>query len=635
MANTSTKLCLTPVYKTGDYINAIEELRETLEDPVFGTIPKYSAYVGVGSSYSYETKKIPYNGMTATKGTPTKDGSLSVTSTYQLYSWVNGSGTSISGNDYQYLIFLDFYTDNITSYKCDNLKSTKWFDLYESGIATAIKSESKLTKRYWGSDTLIKNADNVSLSTSNMIIYKGGEPYSINRRYVRISFNWSDGNKLSYDAGYSNYITAPLYAWKSYWDYTKLDSGGGGGGDTPVETATVSVSLTNATCNIDVGTEYNVGSTLAIIVTPNDGYTFTTAPKFNNTAMSPVGDGSYYVNATITSDNSVSGSAVEIQRVVITTDYTHCSDDVSGGFSVGDTANITLTCDDGYIFTDFPTINQSGIVLSFSLSEDFKKAYISFKVRGDFSIYAHAILSSENTYGFYAIYEPSDAFLKAFSQNHVYMFGAGTVTEYDLTPFIYNIYKLPFNVENYTNAETVSGVQFYKYTYNVPTKYIPDDGHIFTVDFGVINVPRQFNNDYDYDAQITLETPFFANVSLDAYRVIGGSVHVVGTVNLYERTMYVDVYDKNGTCISETKQQIGYSFPIVTDTFKQTGAYSDELSNSLESARIVVDYDFAIAKISTLVGTVYADDVNLIGFTGTASERSQLEDIIKGGINLE
>ena len=628
----STKLCLNPVYKTGDYINAIDELKETLDDPVFGTIPKYSAVVGVGSTYSYDNQKIPYNGMSYTKGTPTTNGSLDVTSTYQLYSWVNGSGTSISGTNYTYLIFLEFYANNITSYQYDSLKHTKWNDLYNSDITTAIKSECKLTKKYWGSDTLIKKADAVSLSTSNMVIYKGGEPYQICRRCVRISFNYTDGAKFCYDSGYSNYITAPLFAWKSYWDYVKLDSGGG---DTPVETATVSVSLTNASCNIDTGTEYNVGSTVAIIVTPNTGYSFTTAPKFNNAVMSPVGDGSYFVNATITSNNSITGSAVEIERVEITTEYEHCSDDISGGYSVGDTANITLTCDDGYIFNDFPTINQSGLVYSFSLSEDFKHAYISYKVRGDFLIYAHAMLSSENTYGFYAIYEPTDEFLKAFSKNHVYMIGTGTVTEYDLTPFIYNIYKLPFNVEKYTKAETVSGVQFYKYTYNVPTKYIPDDSHIFTVDFGVIDVPRQFNNDYDYDAQITLETPFFASVSLDANRVIGGSVHVVGTVNLYERTMYVDVYDKNGTCISESKQQIGYNFPIVTDTFKQTGAYSDELSNSLESARIAVNYDFAIAQISTLVGTVYADDVNLVGFTGTANEREQLESLIKGGINLD
>ena len=111
----STKLCLTPVYKNGDYINAIDELKETLDDPVFGTIPKYSAIVGVGSTYSYNTQKIPYNGMSYTKGTPTQDGTLTVTSTYQLYSWVNGSGTSISGTDYQYLIFLEFYTNNITS----------------------------------------------------------------------------------------------------------------------------------------------------------------------------------------------------------------------------------------------------------------------------------------------------------------------------------------------------------------------------------------------------------------------------------------------------------------------------------------------------------------------------------------
>ena len=39
MANATTRLCLTPVYKTGDYINSINELKETLDDPVFGTLP--------------------------------------------------------------------------------------------------------------------------------------------------------------------------------------------------------------------------------------------------------------------------------------------------------------------------------------------------------------------------------------------------------------------------------------------------------------------------------------------------------------------------------------------------------------------------------------------------------------------
>lgn len=53
----STNLCLNPVYKTGDYINSINELKETLDDPVFGIIPKYSANVGVGSVYSYNSQK--------------------------------------------------------------------------------------------------------------------------------------------------------------------------------------------------------------------------------------------------------------------------------------------------------------------------------------------------------------------------------------------------------------------------------------------------------------------------------------------------------------------------------------------------------------------------------------------------
>lgn len=61
-----------------------------------------------------------------------------------------------------------------------------------------------------------------------MTIYKGGEPYQISRRCVRVSFNYTDGAKFCYDSGYSNYITAPLYNWKSYWDYVKLDDSGGG-----------------------------------------------------------------------------------------------------------------------------------------------------------------------------------------------------------------------------------------------------------------------------------------------------------------------------------------------------------------------------------------------------------------------
>ena len=595
-----------------------ESVRETYIDPVTGvTLPRYSFRFNTTSSSGSGLTFTWCNEIKTTTGSPTVNGSLTPVSTYQCYS-AHTNGINMSGTNYERLSTFSVYKNLSDEENHSYEKLSIWRKTVDWSRYPLRLYYKRTGVQY---DLVSVKASSASFETFNY--YYDGNPHV----FADIYLNWSVAT--NFNTSYTNH----------YIDFTIPEfpdiSVSGGGTPTPTETATVSVSLTNATCNIDTGTEYNVGSTLAIIVTPNDGYTFTTAPKFNNTAMSPVGDGSYYVNATITSDNSITGSAVEIQRVVITTDYVHCSDDVSGGFSVGDTANITLTCDDGYIFTDFPTINQSGIVLSFSLSEDFKKAYISYKVRGDFSIYAHAILSSENTYGFYAIYEPSDEFLKAFSQNHVYMVGAGTVTEYDLTPFIYNIYKLPFNVENYTNAETVSGVQFYKYTYNVPTKYIPDDGHIFTIDFGVINVPRHFNNDYDYDAQITLEVPFFANVSLDAYRVIGGSAHVVGTVNLYERTMYVDVYDKNGTCISETKQQIGYSFPIVTDTFKQTGAYSDELSNSLESARIVQNYDFSIAKISTLIGTVYADDVNLIGFTGTASEREQLEGIIKGGINLE
>ena len=593
-----------------------ESVRETYKDPVTNTtLPRYSFRFGTSANNSGSGLTFTWcNEIQKTAGSATSNGSLTPVSTYQCYS-AHTNGIEMSGTNYKCLynfgVFKNLSDEEHSYEKNKILRSMVDYSRYPL----------KLYYKRMGVSYDIKSVNVSSISLETFTYYYDGSQ----KVFTDMLINW--GVMGDFNQSYPNH----------YIDFTipEFPDISVSGGTTPTETATISISLDNASCNIDPSTEYTIGSTVAIIVTPDSGYAFTTAPKFNGTVMNTVGDGSYYANATITNTNAVTGSAVVKESVTISETLENCSSDISGLYSVGDTIAITLTCNDGYIFNEFPVLNSRGLVYSFSLSEDYKKAYLSHKITGDFTISGSAVLSSENVYGFYAIYEPNDDFLKNFAQNHVYEVGEGTITEYDLTPFIYNIYKLPFNVEQYTRHEQVSDVQFYKYTYRVPTEYIPDDGHIFTIDFGVINVPKLYNNRYDYECSVSVEIPFFSLINIDSHRCVGSHIHVIGTVNLYDRTMTVDIYDDNGAIITESKQQIGYNFPIVTNTFKQTGDYSDELSNNLTSARVVRDYSFSIKTINDLIGTVYADDVKLIGFTGTDSERERLEDIIKGGINLE
>lgn len=594
-----------------------ESVQETYSDPVTGvTLPRYSFRFNTTSTSGSGLTFTWCNEIKTTSGSPTTNGSLTPVSTYQCYS-AHANGINMSGTNYGRLSSFSVYK---------NVSDEENHSYEKLSIWRKTVDWSRYPLRFYYKRTGVQydlvSVKASSVSFESFTYYYDGNPHI----FADIYLNWSVST--NFNTNYSHYIDFTIPEFPDI-------SVSGGGTPTPTETAKISISLDNASCNIDPNTDYAIGSTVAIIVTPNSGYVFSTAPKFNDTAMSAIGDGSYYANVTITNTNAVTGSAVVTETVTISETLENCSSDISGSYSVGDTISITLTCNDGYIFNQFPTLNAKGLIYSFLLSEDYKKAYISHKITGDFTISGSAVLSSKNVYGFYAVYEPSDDFLKNFAQNHVYEVGEGTITEYDLTPFIYNIYKLPFNVEKYTKHEQVSDVQFYKYTYKVPTEYIPDDGHIFTIDFGQIDVPKLYNNRYDYDCSVNVEIPFFSTINIDSHRCVGSHIHVKGTVNLYDRTMTVDIYDSNMTFITESKQQIGYNFPIVTDTFKQTGTYSDELSNNLTCVRVVRDYSFSIKTIGDLIGTVFADDVNLIGFTGTDSEREQLEDIIKGGINLE
>ena len=386
------------------------------------------------------------------------------------------------------------------------------------------------------------------------------------------------------------------------------------------------VAYTWAEDRLSITTDMVKGQSYAFKVTANTGCVFTSPViirlsynAYQFTLSDDAKTATYYgadmepapINyATITIE---ARAEVDPNAVNVTEYLEHCTSNITGqSLRKGESYDIILTADTGYYFKDVPTVNESGRISEFTLSDQSHTATLSTYVPGgDFTITATAIEETvENTsYSFFNMYSPDDKYLSAFADNAVYNVGDGTITEYDITPYIYALYVLPFKLSTLVELKQVPGIDLYKYFYKNEVPSIPYASRIFTIDFGSLTFERAFNSDFDFDCSIRLDVPFFGSLDLSPYDVIGRAVHVVGYVNLLNRTMDVCVTGESGDIIAEKKQQIGYTIPYITQTYKSTSAYSDEMANSLTGIQAVETYDFEIKKVSELSGYVKADFV--------------------------
>ena len=385
------------------------------------------------------------------------------------------------------------------------------------------------------------------------------------------------------------------------------------------------VAYTWAEDRLSITTEMVKGQSYAFRVTANPGYVFTSAVTIKlsyNTYQFTMADdaksATYYgadmepapINyATIT----IQAHAQEVPHVNFSENLAHCTSNITGQtLTKGESYDIVLNADTGYYFKDVPTVNETGRIYEFTLSNESHTATLSgFVPNNDFVITATAIEETvENTsYSFFNMYSPDDKYLSAFADNTVYQIGADSITEYDITPYIYSLYVLPFKLSTLVELKKVPGIDLYKYFYKNEVPSIPYSSRIFTIDFGSLNFERRFNSDFDFDCSIRLDIPFFGSIDLNPYDVIGRVVKVVGYVNLLNRTMDVCVSGEGGDIIAEQKQQIGHSIPYITQTYKSTSAYSDEMANSLTRIQAVETYNFEVKKVSELSGYVKADFV--------------------------
>ena len=397
----------------------------------------------------------------------------------------------------------------------------------------------------------------------------------------------------------------------------------------------------HCTSNI-TGQTFTKNQKVDIVLTADSGYYFNDAPTLTskgNTYNFTISSDTHTatLSFTVVGDFTITATAI-LESVIppkVTENLEHCTSNITGKTLVKNQRyDIVLTADTGYYFNNAPTLNADGYIYEFNISSDTHTATLSFTVVGDFTITATAVLEvvEDSDYTFFRMYSPDDKYLSKFADNIVYQIGGQGFTEYDLTPYIYALYVLPFNLSTMVELVNVKGIEFNKYTYKNDVPSIPNSSRIFTIDFGSLNFEREFNSDFDFDCSIRLDVPFFGSIDINPYDVIGRSVNIIGYVNLFNRTMNITVYGENGEIIVEQKQQIGYSIPYLSQSYKTASTYSDSMTNNLTGVRAVITYDFEIKKVSEISGYVKADFVEPVETDFIGEDWDNIRSILENGV---
>ena len=258
---------------------------------------------------------------------------------------------------------------------------------------------------------------------------------------------------------------------------------------------TVTTSLEHATCNIASGTQYDEGTEIALTVTADTGYHFTTAPTVDGVDMTRTSDTEYTATVTVTGDVSVVASAVEkpVVKYTVTTSLENATCNIASGTSYveGTEVAITVTANDGYYFTTAPTVD--GVEMTRASDTVYTK---TVTVKGNVSVVASAVVKPET-------------------------------------------YTVTTTLENAT-CNIASGTEYVTGT-EVTITVTANDGYYFTTAPTVDGVNMTRTSDTVYTATVTVTS----NVSVVASAVVKPETYTVhvnvsnATCNIDETTRYV------------------------------------------------------------------------------------------------
>ena len=338
-----------------------------------------------------------------------------------------------------------------------------------------------------------------------------------------------------------------------------------------------------------------------------------------------------------------------IPKVVITGTFENASCNYTNGEVISKTKNIIITATSGYEFKNTYHYEDNGY--SYDLVKNLEKTTLTIdttKITGLSDITLNdnyvATLPVETIGGFCNLYKVTE---KELSQLSKVRFQKDTTSDtvVDYGSAITQLYILPLNLP----AEIIgdkSNIILGSFDSQVESTLLNN----YTVDYdmGAITVPAKYNNAYDFiNTTCTLRVPFFNAVALDPENVVGHTISIKFTLDLYSGNVTMNVVsDFTGGIIYSATANIVTQIPFIQ---KQNNSVVNQLSNVFKYViatpviEVVRNIPYQadnstfgretvqVAKLNTVHGYCEVDNVNLVTMA-TNDEKDSIISLLKEGV---
>lgn len=338
-----------------------------------------------------------------------------------------------------------------------------------------------------------------------------------------------------------------------------------------------------------------------------------------------------------------------IPKVVITGTFVNATCNYTNGEVISKEKNIIITATSGYEFKNTYHYEDNGY--SYDLVKNLEKTTLTIdttQITGLSDITLNdnyvATLPVETIGGFCNLYKVTEKELSQLSKVRFHKdTTSGTVVDYGSS--ITQLYILPLNLP----AEIIgdkSNIILGSFDSQVESTLL----NTYTVDYdmGSIEVPAKYNNAYDFiNTTCTLRVPFFNAVALDPENVVGHTISIKFTLDLYSGNVTMNVVsDFTGGIIYSATANIVTQIPFIQ---KQNNSVVNQLSNVFKYViatpviEVVRNIPYQadnstfgretvqVAKLNTVHGYCEVDNVNLVTLA-TNDEKDSIISLLKEGV---
>lgn len=338
-----------------------------------------------------------------------------------------------------------------------------------------------------------------------------------------------------------------------------------------------------------------------------------------------------------------------IPKLVITGTFENATCNYTNGEVISKEKNVVITATSGYEFKNTYHYEDNGY--SYDLVKNLEKTTLTIdttQITGLSDITLNdnyiATLPVETIGGFCNLYKVTEKELSQLSKVRFQKDStSGTVVDYGSS--ITQLYILPLNLP----AEIIgdkSNIILGSFDSQVESTLL----NTYTVDYdmGSIEVPAKYNNAYDFiNTTCTLRVPFFNAVALDPENVIGHTISIKFTLDLYSGNVTMNVVsDFTGGIIYSATANIVTQIPFIQ---KQNNSVVNQLSNVFKYViatpviEVVRNIPYQadnstfgretvqVAKLNTVHGYCEVDNVNLVTLA-TNDEKDSIISLLKEGV---